>query len=219
MAKTKIQKVFAYAALFGMVGLTSNVHAVQIGTGSITGGSSSAINWNGTYTTGSASGTVNGVVVTATVAPTLNMVVSAGTIALGTLSTTAYVTGSVDIEVGTNARNGVTVTAKSTNSGLTSATTGQSINSLATDGAVDSYKFTSVLNAASDSTIVGYTQTANLNAEVNSTASNTVYTTNKPEALSGTNDVTLKVSAKVNAQTAAATNYTDTVQITVTGNF
>ncbi len=147
------------------------------------------------------------------------MVVSAATIALGTLNSATYVTGSVDVEVGTNARNGVTVTAKSTNSGLTSATTSAAINSLTADGVADSYKFTSALNAASDSTVSGYTQSSSLSTEVNSTTAHTIYTTNKPEALSGTNDITLSVSAKVNAQTPAATDYTDTVQITVTGNF
>lgn len=219
MTKTKIQKVLAYLALAGMTGLVSNVDAVQIGTGTITGGSTAVINWNGTYTTASASGTLNGIVVTATVAPSLNLTISTGAIALGTLNASTYVTGSVDMEVGTNARNGVSITAKSSSGGLYSPTTTNTLNNLTADGLAESYRFSSALNAAEDSAFA-ITQTATLDTEVNdNTTSHTVYTTDKPEALSGTDDVFFRVSSKIDAQTAAASDYTDTVQITVTGNF
>jgi len=41
------------------------------------------------------------------------MEISTGSLALGTLTSTAYSTGSLNIEIGTNAVNGVVVTAKS----------------------------------------------------------------------------------------------------------
>ena len=69
-----------------------------------------------------------------------------GTMALGNLSSTVAATGSVNIEIGTNAINGASVTAASTNGGLQNISSGSlMINSLTTDGFADSYKFVSVL--------------------------------------------------------------------------
>jgi hypothetical protein len=219
MTKTKIQKALAAFSIVAILGMSGNAYAVPIGTGSITGGSTSVINWNGTYTSNSASGTLNGVVITASVLPSLNASVSAATIALGTLNSSTYVTGSVNIEIGTNAKNGASVTAKSTNSGLTSALNGNALNTLTTDGVAESYRYRSTLGTA-DSTVSGFTSSGLATAtEINNTTAQTIYTSNKPQPTAAVDDVNFQVGARVSAQTPAGTDYTDTVVLTVIGNF
>lgn len=219
--QTNISKAIALLSV-ATLSLTGIANASQIGTGSVTGGASVAVNWNDAFP-GSATGIVNGILVTARIQPTLNFVVSTGTLALGNLSSTASSTGTLSVELGTNAVNGASVTARSSSGGLTNTTDNAvQINSLNTDGAVDSYVFASALLAASDSTITGFTQAASLNADVaNNTTNHTVYTSNKPQALSsGTanDDFTFSVGALPNAQSPAG-DYQDVVVLTVTGNF
>ncbi|MFA5917238.1 MAG: hypothetical protein WC850_03330 [Candidatus Gracilibacteria bacterium] len=220
MMKTKIKNglaIFAIAALT----INSTYAATQIGTGSVSGTSSfdSGVMWDDAMP-GIATGSVSGILITAKVLPTLNMVISTGSIDLGTLNAAAYSTGSLDIEVGTNASNGVTVSATSNAGGLNSATNGSTINNTTTDGIAESYIFSSALNAASDSSVTGFSQTANLSTEINDNATaHTLYNTNKPESSSGVNDVTFFVSAKIDEQTPAGTDYQDTVTLTVVGNF
>ena len=170
MIKTKIKRALAIIAL-GALATTnlSGTFAAQIGTGSVVGdaGFDSAIIWDDTFP-GTATGTVSNIVVTADIAPTLSMTISTGSIALGTLTSAAYSTGSLDLEIGTNAVNGVSVTARSGSGGLTNTSDNSiQINDLVVDGAADNYKYTSALNAASDSTTTGYTQDASLTTEVN----------------------------------------------------
>lgn len=197
--------------------------ATNIGTGSVVGSGalSSNVVWDDTFP-GTATGTINGLIIKAKIQPTLSMVVTGnGEIDLGTLSSSAYASGSVDIEIGTNAVLGASVTAKSTNGGLRNVTDPTYfLNSLSADGAADSYKFESALVAATDSTAPGFTQVAALNAEVSdATTAHVLYTSNKPQALSvGTDDFSFKVSTQPNAQSPAG-NYTDVVVLTVTGNF
>jgi len=223
MIKTKIKKVLAVIALWAIATTNvASVFAANIGTGSVSGTTAfdSAVIWDNNFP-GTATGTVSGIVVTATIAPTLNMAISTWAISLWSLTSAAYSTGSLNIEIGTNAVNWVNVTAKSSSGWLTNTSDNAiQINSLATDGAADSYIFTSSTWATSDSTAVGYTQTANLSTEITTnTIEHTIYTTNKPEQTSGTiDDITFSVSAKPNAQTAAW-NYQDTVTFTVVGNF
>lgn len=130
-----------------LINTTSLSYASQIGTGIVvgSGGLTAPINWNDTFIGSSASGSINGITVTARILPTLSMTISGtGTIALGNLSSLAVSTGSVAIEIGTNALNGASVTARSTNAGLTNTTSGALvINSLVADGFADSYKFIS----------------------------------------------------------------------------
>ncbi len=200
----------------------SLVSASQIGTGIVvsSGALTTPVNWNDTFIGSSASGTINGIVVTARVLPTLNMTISgSGTIALGNLSSAVASTGSVSIELGTNAVNGASVTAKSTNAGLTNTSSGAIvINSLSADGFADSYRFLSVANTT-DSTAPGFTQSGTLNTEVNSNVTNyTLYTSTRPQPLTGVDDITFSISAQPNAQTPAG-DYRDVVTVTVTGNF
>ena len=219
---TNTRKLLSGALIAGMA-LTSSVHAATIGTGSVVGSGALTSNvvWNDTFP-GTATGVINGLVVKAKVAPTLNMVITgSGVIDLGTLSSTAYSTGSVNIEVGTNAKNGASVTARSSNGGLQNdADTNIKINSLTTDEVADSYKYASSLSAAADSSYASFVQSAALNAEVNDTTTNHIlYSSNKPQSLSvGTDDFTFSVSAQPDAQTPAG-DYSDVVVVTVTGNF
>lgn len=220
MTKTNTKKILAILTA-AILTLNTTYAATQIGTWSVSGTTSfdSAVMWNDLIPW-SATGTVSGIVVTANVLPTLNMVISTGSINLGTLNAATYATWSLSIEVGTNASNWVTVTAKSGTGWLRSAANGSIINNWVTDWLAESYKFSSALQAASDSSVSGYTQTANLDTEVSdSTTSHTIYSTNKPESSSGTNDVTFYVSAKIDEQTPAGSDYQDTVTITVVWNF
>ena len=195
--------------------------ASQIGTGVVQGSGAlnTPINWNDTFVGASASGSLNGLVVTARVLPTLNMTISgSGTIALGNLSSASASTGSVNIEIGTNALNGASVTARSTNGGLANISSGSIIiNSLTTDGFADSYRFVSVANAT-DSTALGFSQSGSVNTEINNTSNVTLYTSNKPQPVTNVDDITFSVSAQPNAQTPAG-DYKDIVVVTVTGNF
>jgi hypothetical protein len=220
---TNIRKALAFAGI-ATLSLSSIAQASQIGTGSVTGSPAlnSAVNWNDTFP-GTATGIINGIAVSARVLPTLNMVVSTGTLDLGNVTSAWYSTGTLSVELGTNAVNGASVTARSASGGLTNTTDNAvQINSLTTDGAADSYRYTSAILAATDSTVTGFTQTAALSTEVNNTSTNhTLYSSNKPQALStGTanDDFTFSVSAQPNAQTPAG-NYQDKVVLTVTGNF
>ena len=141
-----------------------------------------------------------------------------GTMALGNLVSTSVATGSVQIEIGTNAVNGASVTATSTNGGLQNISSGAiMINSLSTDGFADSYKFISSLGTT-DSTAPGFTQSGSTNTEVNNTTAVTLYTCNKQQPLTGVDDFTFSITAQPNGQTPAG-DYQDIVKITVSGNF
>ena len=220
MMKTKIQKVLAFIALASLA--FGNAHATQIGTGSVTGTGAfdSVINWNDTFTANSASGTVSGVVITATVDPTLNMTISTGSIDLGSLAAGIASNGSLTIEIGTNAANGVSITARSGSGGLTNTSDNAiQINDEVTDGLAESYTWTSTA-AAPDSTAAGFASTGDLGSiEVNDdTTEHVIYTTNKPEPSVANDDVTFTVSATAEAATPAGA-YQDTVTFTVVGNF
>ena len=201
--------------------LISSAHAaIDIGTGSVTGsgGYTTNVSWNETYGVNTASGTISGLVIKAKVQPSLNMEISgSGTIDLGTLTPTGYSTGTVNIEIGTNATDGASVTASSVNGGLKNGT--NFINDqTAGDGVADSYVFSSASGATEDSAY-SISETFGAATEINSSAAYTVYTSNKPQANIGTvNDIIFSVAAKPDAQTAAG-DYTDLLNVTVTGNF
>ncbi len=220
MIKTKIKKAIAIASIAALAATTlGSTFAADIGTASISGGATTNVVWDDLFP-GTATGTVSGIVVTAQVLPTLNMVVSTGAIDLGILTAWVEANGSLNIEVGTNAAAGVTITARSGSGWLTNTTDNAlQINSLAADGIAESYTFTSAAGAI-DSTVIGFATTGDLAAlEVNSnTTEHTIYTTNKPEQDDGANaDVAFTVAATSNAQTAAG-NYEDTITFNVTGN-
>ena len=149
------------------------------------------------------------------------VITGSGVLDLGTLASTSYSTGTVDIEVGTNAVNGASVTARSTNGGLQNASNATVyLNSLTADEVADSYRFSSSIDASEDSAYTSFTQAASLSTEVNDNTTNHVlYTSNKPQALSvTTDDFLFNVSAQPDAQSPAG-DYNDVVVVTVTGNF
>ena len=105
--RTNTNKFLAGALIAGVLITSSIANAANIGSGTVVGSGALTTNvvWNDTFP-GTATGTINGIVVTATIAPTLNMTVSgSGVIALGNLSSATASSGSVNIEVGTNAVN------------------------------------------------------------------------------------------------------------------
>ena len=215
---TNTNQLISWALLASIVLMSGASAASTIGSGSVTGSSALTQNvvWDDAFP-GTATGTVTGINVKAKILPTLNMVVDGnGEIDLGTLSASAYSSGTVNIEVGTNAKNGAAVTASSTNGGLKSGT--DYINSLNTDGVADSYKFSSAIWAANDSAFSTFNQSASYDAEVNDTTPRTLYTSDKPQALDGVNDFSFTVSAKPNAQSPAG-DYTDELALTVVGKF
>ncbi len=224
MIKTKIKKVLAIIAISALAStqMGNTFAATQIGTGSVTWTASFDTNimWDDNFP-GTASGSISGVVVTANIAPTLNMTISTGAIDLGTLSSVAFSTGSLDIEIGTNAVNGVVVTARSGSGGLTSTSSGSvQVNNLSADGAQDNYLFTSNLNGANTDTNGGsFVATAALSTEVtDNSTEHVVYSSNRPEENTGIDDIEFSVSAQANAMTPAG-NYQDTITFTVTGSF
>ena len=215
-------KILTTTVIAGMT-LSSGAYAAVIGSGTVEGSGSLSTNitWNDTFP-GTATGTINGLLVTGQVSPILNMTISgSGTIALGNLSPTAYSSGSVNIEIGTNAANGASVTARSTNGGLKNLSDPtQYINNLTTDEIADSYTFSSVANGTDDSAFAAFAQSANpAPVEVSdSSTSHPIYTSNKPQSVTGVDDFSFTVAAKPDIQTPAG-NYSDVVVVTVTGNF
>lgn len=197
--------------------------ATTIGSGSVTGsgGLTTNIQWDDAFP-GSATGTISGLVIKARVNPVLNMVITGdGVIDLGVLSSTATSSGTVSVEIGTNAVNGASVTARSTEGGLKNASNPTVfINNLTADEVGDSYKFVSNINAVKDSSYGTFSQTAWLNAEVaDNTTNHILYSSNKPQVLSPTtDDFDFTVSALPSIETPAG-DYSDLVNITVTGNF
>lgn len=116
--RTLSTKLLSGVLAAGMVVSTASTFAATtIGSGSVVGSGALTSNvvWNDTLP-GTATGTINGIVIKARVLPVLNMVVTgSGVIDLGNLTSTATSSGSVNIELGTNAVNGASVTARSTN--------------------------------------------------------------------------------------------------------
>lgn len=223
MLKTKIKKAIAIASIAGIAATNlSSVYATNIGTATVTGapGLTQNIVWDNNFP-GTASGSVTGVTVTAQVLPSLNMTLSTSTINLGTLIAGTTASGTVNIEVGTNAADGVTITARSGSGWLTNVDDNSiQINNLNTDGIVESYTFASTANAF-DSTVSGFTTTGDLaTTQVNNNVTeHVIYTTNKPERFDGAAaDVTFTVAATSDAQTQAG-SYQDVITFTVTGNF
>lgn len=221
---TLSKKILSGVIAAGMMISTSSYAATNIGTGSVVGSGTltSPVVWNDTFTSNSATGTINGIVVKAKVRPVLNMVVTgSGEIDLGYLTDASYSSGSVDIEVGTNAVNGASVTARSTNGWMQNTSNGSIyINDQTTDEVADSYTFASAIVAAADSSYGTFTQSAGLSTEVNNNTTNhTLYTSNKPQKLSNTtDDFSFTVAAKPSVETPAG-DYQDVVVLTVTGNF
>ena len=227
MIKTKIKKAIAFAWIVALTATSlGSTFAATIGTATVTGDAAfdSNIIWDDLLP-GSATGTLSNVVITAEVLASLNMTLSTGSIDLGTLDAGVPSNGSLEIEIGTNAANGVVITARSWSGGLvnlsdTTLRIQDNLDVLFDDGVDESYTFESSSNLI-DSDYTNFNTTGNLAAtEVNNdTDEHTIYTTNNPEKDDGLNsDVTFTVEATTDAQTAAG-KYQDTIIFTVSGNF
>lgn len=224
MTKTQIQKVCAALALgaFATTNFSAVSAATQIGTGSVTGTGAfnSAVMWNDLFP-GTATGTVSNIVIKARVLPSLNMAISAAEINLGDLAAGVTASGGLFLEIGTNAKSGVSVTARSQSGGLSHTTeAGVQINDLTTDGLAESYTWASTKNVTDDSSSPAFAATDMTTAvQVNNNSTeHAIYTTNKGEATNLVDDVQFRVTATSSAETPAG-NYEDRVTFTVTGNF
>jgi len=224
MTKTKIQKALAIIALASLA--FSNVSAATIGTGSVagTGAFDTVINWDESFP-GTASGSVSDIKIKARVNPVLNMAISLAEIDLGVLTAGVASTGSLNLEIGTNAVSGVNITARSQSGGLTNVTDNDvKISSVtgALDPVAENYTWasTALTGAASDSSYTtGFTASGLTELEiVDDTTEHTVYSSDKPERTENVDDVVFVVSATPTAETAAG-DYQDCVTFTVTGNF
>lgn len=218
------KKLLSGALAAGMMISVSSYAATNIGTGSVVGSGAltSSVVWDDNFP-GSATGVVNGLVIKARVVPVLDMVISgSGEINLGTLTSAGYNSGSVSLEVGTNAVNGSAITIRSTNGGLQNISSASTyINNLTTDEVADSYRFTGVVNGTDDSSYAAFAQSSAITAGVevaNNTTNHILYSSNKPQKLDQVDDVTLTVSAKPDIETPAG-NYRDVVVVTVSGQF
>lgn len=166
--------------------------------------------------------------VTATVAPSFTFSLTAGTHALGTLST-ASVTSSSGPSTGTvttNARNGYTVWLKSANGNLNSTTAGANISAGA---------FASGSNIVDLASTTGYVldcqntsgtpcDSGSANFKGNATTSGgklpTVFqVVGGSGAAANANTFTLTARAKITATQAPASDYADTVTVSAAGQF
>lgn len=226
MTKTKIQKVLAFIAIawmaFANVWTPGSVFAIsQIGTGSVswTWAFDSAINWDDSFPW-SASGSVSNIKIKARVLPTLNMAVSLSEIDLGTLVAWTASTGSLFLEVWTNAKAWVSITARSSSGWLTNTEDSAIvINTGSLDGiSWEHFTYTAIKNATDDSASAAFSASWIAETEVYDTTEHTIYTTNKWESTTAVDDVEFIVSATAVTETPAW-DYEDTVTFTVTGNF
>lgn len=136
--------------------------------------------------------------------------------------TTSYTGVTTGVEVGTNAVNWVTVTAKSVSGGLASTTASHTIGLTGNDALYsnESYQFQSVVgttDSVSGATIAGIAYTT-----VNTAGQSvTVYTADKPQNFdtAGDYDTDFGAQIRIAASTPAATDYSDTIIFTATGNF
>lgn len=226
MIKTKIKRALAITALWALVAANfgSSFAATQIGTGSVTwsGAFDAAIMWDDQFPW-TASGSVANVKIKARVNPTLNMEISAEEIDLGVLVAWVASTGSLFLEVGTNAKQWVSITARSQSGWLTNTSSGaikiQDNQDVFDDLIDESYTWASTPNVTDDSASPSFNATGLTEIEVNNdTDELTVYNTNKAEATNLVDDVEFIVSATSVAETPAW-DYEDYVTFTVTGNF
>lgn len=152
------------------------------------------------------------------------MEISTGTIDLGTLVASVASTGSLFLEIGTNAKAWVTITARSGSGWLTNTSSGavkiqDNQDAFHDDGIDESYTFTSTPNAVDDAVSPSFSASGLSATEINNdTTEHTVYTTNKGESTNLVDDVEFIVSATIAAETDAW-DYEDNVTFTVTGNF
>lgn len=160
-------------------------------------------------------GTANTVVVTASVIPVLTMALVGGTLTLGDLAidTNKSSSDEVNITVKTNALNGATVTATSTNGWLSSASAAYTID----EDNANTELYGLAINAA---TMGASIVTAPTNA-FNTAGSNAIQVATTWWAPTTAAGVTryIKATTTIDDNTPAAGDYTDTLTFTTVGSF
>lgn len=209
--KTSLKKLVAGASLIALV-IMNTTYATQIGTGTITGGSTTPINstWDGvgTPTGTSASGSLN-VLVSAQVIPTLSMTISTGALNFGVLAIGAN-NQSLTVTTATNAKDGLVVAVGSTGLATGNAATDKHIGTLS--------RVSSVATTGTDSYQIGSSTSAGGTALSTTDVAGTQTVLNASDVTEANATTTVNLSATIDAQTEAG-NYNDTLTFTVTGSF
>ncbi len=213
---------------FNFTGTSSTIGAAgdnKVGAIQVQGGSPfvSNVAWATDVVTSNA----DQITVTASVSASLTFSLSGNSVALGTLSSsgTTYDATGITESIATNARNGWVSWVKSANAGLDSATASDSIDSAAwTAGAgnivdtasvagyvLDMEAGTGTPTIATEYNGDGNSSGGNLDTQFRQIASRTVPT-------SGDTAI-LHIAARSSADTAAASDYTDTLTVVAAGSF
>jgi len=159
------------------------------------------------------------VTVTASVQPILKFGMENNSAALWVLTTAFGGWLNTWIEVGTNAVSWLTITAVSSNGGLSSATATHTINSTLDDALYDAegYEFTST-PGTDDSAWATITWLVATNVD-NLNTTHVIYSADKPQNYDGSWDTTFNVDARIAESTPTASDYTDVIIFTATANF
>lgn len=162
--------------------------------------------------------------VTATVPTTFSFSLSGSSAALGTLSTSSVVSATgVTATVGTNARNGWLAWVKNSSNGLYSSTAATSIANGGSYGSI--YDLTSTTGYGLDVNTGAGTPTIDAAYDGSGDTNNIglldstfkqIATKSSPASA---DTVVLRFRSKISATQPAATDYTDTVTVTASGNF
>ena len=221
--KIKIKKILAVMAIsiLFITQFGNTYAAIQIGTGSVDWTSSfdSEIMWDENFP-GTAEGSVSNILIKARVLPILDMTVSASSIDLWDLLPGISATGSLFIEIWTNAVTGVALTVRSWSGWLTNTSDNSvQLNDLTTDWVAETYTFSSTVNGTDDSSAPAFSATGSTSVEVNDNVTeHTIYTTNKPEDINLIDDLEFIVGTTSSAETPAW-YYEDYLTFIVTWNF
>lgn len=211
-------KFLAFIAMCAMLFMTANnAFASVIGNITVWGPDTQSVdlNWGWSYPVWDINGNVANIKVKAKIEPTLNMSLSASEINLWVLTPWVAASWSLDIEVGSNAKNGVVITVQSTNWDLVN--TADNTTKLSA-----TYKYSSTnqnTGAGLDSTITSFAVSNTLAETDVDTAVHTIYETNKPEKNDDTTkDLKFGVSVNATAESQAG-EYEDLLTFTITGRF
>lgn len=159
-----------------------------------------------------------GVTVSATVAPILTMDVSSTSLNLGALTSAGYSSQTLDLEIGTNAIGGATVTAASANGALVGSGTSHQLNTV--DGTLpgQSYQIGSVADVGVADLRTGSARTDLVLTEIIDGSAKNVYVVDGPERADATADAVVTIQAQSDDATPAD-SYSDVVTLTVSATF
>ncbi len=172
------------------------------------------IDWNETYPIWDLEWKVENVLVKAKVKPTLDMSISSDVLDFGVLTPGAPVERDLEIEVGTNASNGVVITVQSQKWAME--------NTDPANDATIAYKYSSTNQnvwGALDSNVPGFAVSNTLAETDVDTAVHTIYETNKAENNDDSvKDLKFGVKVEPTSETPSG-EYEDLLTFTITGRF